>query len=172
MIEILVVIAIIAVLASAGIAAAGYVQATSRRQGTEAVIEAITARIAAHGRRDLVVTSGSAAQPIFRTFAPLFDLNTNGEIDGAPAVTGDAEHEGGFDAAIVGSGYEGAVDMLALTLPSERINRRRQPIDAWRHPLQISFHPTNFGPRGFQVWSLGKDGIAGTVDDLPRGVRP
>lgn len=173
LIEVLIAVAIIVILAGASVAVFGVVRESSRRRGTLALVEALTAAIAAYGQRDLTVPNGSG----FRTFAPLFNLNHNralpvaqrdNRIDGSPATSEDAAHEGGFDPLIVASGYAGAVATLKLPLPASRLNARRQPIDFWGHPLRIEFHPTDYGTRGFRIWSPGPDGVDGTADDLPR----
>jgi prepilin-type N-terminal cleavage/methylation domain-containing protein len=168
LVEVLVGVAIVVLLASASIATFGVIRESSRRRGTLALTESLTAAIAAAGRRELSVTGGTAANPTFRTFAPLFDLNHDGLVDGAPAVAADATHDGGFDPLIAASPYQGALAELKLAVPDRRINDRRQPIDFWGRPLRIAFHPNSYGGRGFRVWSVGADGVDGTADDIPK----
>jgi prepilin-type N-terminal cleavage/methylation domain-containing protein len=168
LIEILIGVAIVVLLASASLAVFGVIRESSRRRGTLALAESLTAAIATHGRRDLSLTGGTAASPTFRTFAPLFDLNHDNLIDGTPAVAADATHDGGFDPLIVASTYRGALAELKLAIPDRRVNELHQPIDFWARPLRIAFHPNNYGSRGFRVWSVGADGIDGTADDIPK----
>lgn len=96
----------------------------------------------------------------------LFDLNRDGLIDGAPAVTASAHADGDFAPEIVDSGYLGFVAMALPSIKKNFIARNQQPWDAWKHPLRIAFSAKVYGAQGFGIWSAGFDGLDGTADDI------
>jgi len=110
----------------------------------------------------------------------LWDLNQadpdgrpgDGLIDGDPAATADATHDGPFWQPLIDSGYRG---FTAMARPDLReggaVNAKGQPVDAWGQPLRVSYSPTAHGSRHYLVWSIGVDGTDenGQGDDITSG---
>jgi prepilin-type N-terminal cleavage/methylation domain-containing protein len=86
--------------------------------------------------------------------APKFHL-----IDGTPALSTDATHDGGFLQPILDSGYTGFYNMVQPAIQRRFVNKKHQVIDAWGQPLRIAFASNVYGSLWFGVWSAGPDKV-------------
>ena len=64
------------------------------------------------------------------------------------------------------SGYRGFYDMAQPAIDKKFINKKHQPIDAWKQPLRIAFAANTYGAGWFGVWSAGPDLTDDTPDDI------
>jgi hypothetical protein len=96
----------------------------------------------------------------------LWDLNHDGLIDGTPGISASVISDGGFTADLITSGYGGFDALARPPIAPHFLNRRRQVIDSWGHPLRIGFASGIYGKSWFGIWSPGPDGIDSTADDL------
>lgn len=158
-IELLTVVAVILVLMGIGIPTYGILIQRSRDGATRQLVAGFAAAIAREGQLTVIVET--PAGPVARS---RFDFNRDGLLDGRP------ELDPGFDATLRtqadGIGYEGAIAAAGLSVQRTQIDAFHRPIDAWRRPLHIDIASGVYGAASFGVWSVGRDGIDGTNDDL------
>lgn len=159
LVELLVVVATILVLLGIGIPIYGLVVARSRTGATEQLVAGFAAAVARTGK--LTVTVGTAAHPQLRI---LFDFDRNGLLDGRPDLDPD------FTPALIAEaeslGYEGAVATAEFTVPRHHLDAAKRPLDAWRQPLRIGIGAGAYGAADVGIWSIGRDGVDGTADDI------
>lgn len=174
LIEILIVIVVIMILASMGIAAWTGVAAQARRSATRVAVLAVATAIERQDRRQIVGGSGATTQ-----LFPAWDLNGDGFVDGDPARHGTKPLQPGipeFTPAEItiaeGAAYHGlANESQGLSLAPRHLDADGHILDAWRRPLRIQWatpSQARFAGKIVGVWSMGKDGIddAGANDDI------
>lgn len=176
--EILVVLVIIGVLMGILVPAGRIVLGRREVQTTRTLVQAVAAAIAAYQVRGwevrVAVDTGGGKVLRQALYPSLWDLNQSthddkpgdGIIDGRPGVAADDTHDGPFWSGLIDSGYRGFAAMAMSGLPAANRNARGQPIDAWKQPLRIAWQGANAGPGGYRIWSIGRDGVSGTDDDI------
>jgi prepilin-type N-terminal cleavage/methylation domain-containing protein len=162
LIELMTVIAVIAILASIVLAAAWGLFANQRVDATQVLLNSVQNAIA---DSDRVVAQHQAADGTISTVF-LFDFNGDGLLDGRPEDDFDAA-----DAAKAASMYPPYRGFLAET----RFNAQCQldpvtgrVLDGWSTPLRVRYKPSA-DVSGVIVQSAGEDGEYGTPDDIYSG---
>jgi type II secretory pathway pseudopilin PulG len=184
MVEMLIVVAIIAVLTGMGIASLKILNRRTGINSTRALVLALGNAAITYQQDSwtvLIDHDGNPATPARQYSGRMWDLNVgaapdtttgrdlmvgDGLIDGIPATTKDVTHDGPFHAAVVASGYRGFAAMTGTSLLSRNLNKQGQIIDAWKRPLRIAWAARIYGTAGFGIWSCGPDGIDATNDDI------
>lgn len=175
--ELMLVLAVLGVVAGMSLAVGPMILAGSKVRSTQATIHALATAMETAGPpcRGVEIPGLGVAREVVA-----WDVNGDGWIDGDPER--DAPHPDPLrsaerewsDADRAGilahlPGYRGAVHGLTtLSLPDERIDAGRRPVDAWRRPLRVAVRRDPAGRRSLGVYSLGPDGVDqnGAGDDL------
>lgn len=177
LIELLVVMGIIVLLAGILLPVGRMVLNNMSRAHAQAMVNGLAAAIESYPRQTWSVSTETAGGDLREVSYPfLWDLNQerpdgrpgDGLLDGDPAVTPDATHDGPFWEPLLDSGYRGIV-MVQPELRNEGgVNAKGQPIDPWGRPLRVAFSPGNNGAHRYHIWSVGPDGIdqQGAGDDI------
>lgn len=172
--EMLIVLVIIGILAGLLIPIGGVIMSRRDHNRASALAIAIATAIASYPAQRWEL-SGT----VRRTYPWLWDMNVPGSggrpvgdglIDGFPAASADASHDGPFEAPLLASGYAGFARMLMpeLLADPKALNAIGQPLDPWGSPMRIEFSSAGSGPSGCRVWSIGKDKVdaQGQGDDV------
>lgn len=140
---------------------------SSQENATARVVEAVTQAILA--QRD--VSSGHVLLLPDGSVVRRWDMDGDGRLDGYPErVFGSAS--AALAASITPTPYRGFYGDTGGTYDGIFLDTDTGEVrDAWGQVLRIRFpgdgeDPLRFGPRGFRVFSLGRDGIADTDDDI------
>lgn len=167
MIELLMVLAIIALLTGASLAAIPAIRRRAMIGNTQAAVRAVATAITSYGTE--ILTLRDAITGVEHGYR-LWNWNQSTEddrLDGHPehdepgiAVVGHAHHR------VFSSGYRGFADTVRPEVPNSHLNGYGQVIDAWKRPLRIWWSSTLYGSAGFGIASDGPDGQRGTSDDL------
>lgn len=161
LIELAVVMCVLVALMALGFVVWGMLRGKAAISSTHALVGSVAAQFATYSARQWTWEEPSGTRS-----GPIFDLNGDGFIDGAPGTSATADLDGGFSAGLIASGYRGFVAMTGAPIKAAFISKNRQPIDAWKRPLRISFAGKIYGTSGYGIWSAGPDGLDGTADDL------
>lgn len=153
-IELLIVMAVMAMIAGGSFIVLTAVRAKANRQATRSLLGAIAVAIADYRHPVLRCTDGFER--------PIWDLDGDGILDGDPQ----AEDAPPLLKTRAPAGFRGLVEVAALDLPRHQLDARSQVVDAWKRPLRIAFAARIYGRSPYGIRSLGKDGIDGTDDDL------
>lgn len=168
-IELMIVIAIIVALAGVSIPILSAIKNRGKRAATDTVVQAVATAIIAHQAKSWTVYDQSTQES---TVHRLWDINQDYLIDGDPALENpDLPAGRQFSQAVIDSDYKGLVLMTEPTLPKGFVNRKKQPVDAWKQPLRIAYAITIYGPQGLGVWSAGPDGVDDAYDALHDDLR-
>jgi prepilin-type N-terminal cleavage/methylation domain-containing protein len=147
LIEILVVVAIIAVLAGLLLPVVATISRQAKVSQAEQQVRAISAAIVAYGTQIRVLDR----QGVWRQ---RWDWDRDGLIDGDLRADPDA----------VEAGVTGFCAMTGMTF--DRRDRAGRPTDPWRSPYRITYATMIYGAAGFGVWSNGPDLAPATADDV------
>jgi prepilin-type N-terminal cleavage/methylation domain-containing protein len=154
--ELLVVMAIIAILT--GLLVPGFLlwQKHGKVLGTQATVDQVLSALVAYDTTGRTFWSVENAPGEFKRYR-LWDYNADQVIDGLP------EHESpdpkGANDPLVLSGYRGLVAMTQVSV--KRVDAVGRPLDAWGRPLRIAAALEIYGDSPFGVWSMGPDGLDG-----------
>jgi prepilin-type N-terminal cleavage/methylation domain-containing protein len=151
LLELLIVILIIAALAAIGFWAAHSVIARARLNQATVLVHGVASEAGRFAAHDVTALDG-------RIYAPF----TLGQSPGMADIDGDPARYPSSDPLVARApaGYRGFVALSGIALPPQRVNERGQPIDPWRHPLQIAWAANTYGSASLGVWSLGPPGGA------------
>jgi prepilin-type N-terminal cleavage/methylation domain-containing protein len=162
-IEMAVVVGIIAALLALSLPVITSSRRDARIAATRSVVLSVSAMIANDARRVWTMVGSGGALTVGR----MWDLNQDGILDGRPSLENPLQP---YPAGAENSGYTGLVQMLAPDLPKSHVDNAQRVIDAWGRPLRIAYHDSQYGARGYGVWSVGEDGqddpLAARVDDI------
>lgn len=154
LIEILVVLAIIAVLSTMGFATWGIVQAQAKRRTTALLVDSVVAAIEQYRVGELTIYDTGLGR--LRSYR-LWDWNADGVLDGYPERD---EPPVGSGHPLMLAGYRGFWGTAMPSISASRVNAKGQVTDSWAQPLRIAFGANVYGG-GIGVWSMGPDGRDG-----------
>jgi Tfp pilus assembly protein PilV len=176
-------IELIVILSGIGLGVAGVIRESQRRSATTAMVGnlilALRAYTMDHWRVPAVRNAtGTITAPALDLMT--WDWNNDTIIDG-PAETDVAQLAlspvpANLATRVADSGYRGLLAMSGVQLPNTFVHLATgRPIDPWfvagspthgANWLRIRRAAGDFGDSPWGVWSLGKDGIDGTADDI------
>ncbi len=162
MIELLTVIAVMAMLGGIVLAAGWALIRDQRDQATQALLDSVQNAIASSDRT--TVKYQAADGSISTHF--LFDFDEDGLLDGRPED--DFDDTAADDAAALVPPYRGFILETGFTAMSQVDERTGALLDAWGRRLKIQYKP-GLDVSGVVVQSAGTDGTWDTDDDLYSG---
>lgn len=172
-IELLIVIGIIVALMAITFPIVARITGSSEKQGTEALLRAVSTAIGNDTQRTVTVSVPTADRGrlgvsnadglIVRRY---WDFNNDGILDGDPRRD-PAFAEKDRDLATL-AGYTGAAARMSEGLRGSNLDSAGRIVDAWKNPLRIDFggKDKSYGAHQFRVSSDGPDGIASNADDI------
>ena len=180
LIELMVVIAVIAILASIGIPTWLHMQKKAAVDSTRTLVNAVATAIASYPMRNwqVAILVPASSPPRYEPrIGRLFDLNGTGSglgvrmtgdgiLDGDPKLE-NTQAAGSFPDDVIESGYTGFITMTQPPIAKRNVDAgTKRVVDAWKQPLRIAFGADVYGPAGFGIWSIGPDKVQGTRDDI------
>ena len=164
LLELLMVIAILAVLLGMGVPGFFAIKKASAISTTRSMVQALTAAIAGYRTKAWVtgVKTGAAGEWQTRTYR-MWDCNGDKLLDGDPAVDPKGVLSPADHTAILASGYRGFLEMAQPTIP-KRLIKGGHIVDPWGTPMRITYSGDNvyaadtsqlFGTIALGVWSAG-----------------
>lgn len=163
LVELLVVVACLAVLGGLSYGGYGVVRRRAAVGATAEGLQALAVAIAAYPGRNWPVLEdhdGNPATPAVARRHRLWDANGDGLLDGRPDADPGTP---AFPAALVASGYPGALGLVRVALPAVMKGADGRPLDAWGRPVRYRELPAG---RGAALTSAGPDGLFDTPDDI------
>lgn len=163
LIELLTVIAVIALLIGLLVPIAGIVQRQAQVNRSRATVNAVALAIRLYGWDSI-----SVAVPGGLRAYPAWDWNLDQRLDGhpeddSPGIT----TVGNRDYPLYRSGYRGFLDTVKPELPAAAMTKQGLVIDSWRNVLRIAHAARIYGGDSFGVWSLGPNQIDGSPPGKP-----
>jgi prepilin-type N-terminal cleavage/methylation domain-containing protein len=159
LVEILVVLAIIAVLTGIALPVYGVISSNAKKQSTQQLISSTVAAMTTYSKGTTVQATGDKIRR-------MWDFNGDGIIDGDPQR--DPDFTNAQKTFATAAQYSGFVSMIGTAIPKRFVDTYGRPIDGWGSPLRIAFSQELYGKTGIGIWSLGKDKTdqSGEGDDL------
>ncbi|TVR47758.1 MAG: prepilin-type N-terminal cleavage/methylation domain-containing protein [Planctomycetota bacterium] len=160
LIELLVVMVVITALAGLTYGYIDYARHRSLLAASEGLVQSVATAIVNHqGRYWQFLDQGQLRS------VPIFDVNRDGLLDGDP-VRINAVNPNTYSASLVASEYPGFLGLTGVGLPRRNVNELGQVVDSWGQALRIAFDAQRYGANRFGIWSIGPDGVDGTIDDI------
>ncbi len=165
LIEILTVLAIIAILSGITMAAVPALQRQSRLKATQMLVGSVAMAIQAYPSAMFtswtpVAVSGGGTDYSAASFH-LWDWNNDGILDGRPDL--EPATAAPLVAAAAKAGYVGFLDSGLAAMPTGSVEKSTHRIvDSWRRPLRIAFAAGIYGGSNVGIWSLGPNSANGT----------
>ena len=172
LIELLTVLAIIAILSGIVMAAVPALQRQSRLKASQMLVASVAMAIQAYPSAIFTVWTPVAAGGGGTDYAAasfqLWDWNGDGILDGRPDL--EPGTAAPLIAAATKAGYVGFLDSNLASMPASSVeSATHRIVDSWRRPLHIAFAAGHYSGGNVGIWSLGlnsANGVdLGTADD-------